>query len=137
MIRTLVVNYQHTNVTEKPVYYRSSCSIALSISNIRNGTHDVTVTMYPNITGNDTDIFFGTNKTYKIDLEQQGLTLRECPQVIEVGAIISCRCEKSHFILKDISIDWYDENQHKILNTSNILRFKVSRNSIKRNMYFI
>ena len=48
--------YSHTETGETPVYYRSQCSVSVSVQELREGTHSFTGYIYPDVTGRSTKV---------------------------------------------------------------------------------
>nr|QNL15873.1 polymorphic transmembrane cluster 2 transmembrane protein 8 [Biomphalaria glabrata] len=57
------ISYEHDPFIDKYLYYNTSCTFVLP----KNVTQNITVTMYPNVTGNKTDIKYGKFTTFLID----------------------------------------------------------------------
>ena len=43
--------YSHTETGGTPVYYRSQCSVSVSVQELGEGTHSFTGYIYPSVTG--------------------------------------------------------------------------------------
>ncbi|KAH9490064.1 hypothetical protein Btru_039114 [Bulinus truncatus] len=57
------VKYNHVTIEENEVqYFKSTCSIVIPLSNNKTTVYNVSVNMYPNITGDITDAELGTMK---------------------------------------------------------------------------
>ena len=56
--------YSHTETGETPVYYRSQCSVSVSVQELGEGTHSFTGYIYPGVTGGSTKVTgTGADKT--------------------------------------------------------------------------
>ncbi|CAL1528385.1 unnamed protein product, partial [Lymnaea stagnalis] len=58
-LQKLNIQSRHEVLMETPTYFTSACTFLLPNSSLRSGNCDVNVTMYPNVTNNDTDVLYG------------------------------------------------------------------------------
>ena len=51
MPTAITQSYSHRPTGESPVYYRSSCSVSVSVEDLGEGTHSFQGYIYPGVTG--------------------------------------------------------------------------------------
>ena len=64
--------YSHTETGETPVYYRSQCSVSVSVQELGEGTHSFTGYIYPDVTGGSTKVT-GTQADKTVTLGKSGV----------------------------------------------------------------
>ena len=66
--------YSHPPTCETPVYYRSQCSISVSVQKLGEGTHSFTGYIYPGVTG-DLSKVIGTPVDKTVTLNNSNVIL--------------------------------------------------------------
>ncbi|KAH9500418.1 hypothetical protein Btru_071841 [Bulinus truncatus] len=131
------IKYNHSQVGLKPDYYNSSCSLNLPWVSFPAAQFQVTVLMFPNVTGNDSDQQYGLTSS-KIDVGVPHMTLNDCPIRVEKGTNVSCLCTSS---LKSVPAAWFADETNQFL-TNDVISFTAHRltafrcQSSKQKTYF-
>ena len=66
--------YSHTPTGETPVYYRSQCSVTVSVQELGEGTHSFTGYIYPGVTGDPAKVT-GTRADKTVTLSKSDVIL--------------------------------------------------------------
>ena len=64
--------YSHTETGGTPVYYRSQCSVSVSVQELGEGTYSFTGYIYPDVTGGSTKVT-GTPADKTVMLSKSGV----------------------------------------------------------------
>ncbi|KAK3791951.1 hypothetical protein RRG08_023273 [Elysia crispata] len=86
--------YSHTETVETPVYYRSQCSVSVSVQELGEGTHSFIGYIYPGVTGGSTKVI-GTlaDKTVTLSFSQASHSCRpEAVQGYFLEESTTCTC---------------------------------------------
>ncbi|KAH9512197.1 hypothetical protein Btru_041086 [Bulinus truncatus] len=113
----LSMNCTHEIISGKLVYYTSTCEGEISTTQLQYGDgEDVTVNIYPNITGEKSDKKYGYHITLNTYKNKSVLILENCPKIVVEGTEVRCVCRsKDTTSTTDYKQAWYDAN-NKIVN---------------------
>ena len=64
--------YSHTETGDTPVYYRSQCSVSVSVQELGEGRHSFTGYIYPGVTGDPAKVT-GTPADESVTLSKSGV----------------------------------------------------------------
>ncbi|KAK3737787.1 hypothetical protein RRG08_061709 [Elysia crispata] len=105
--------YSHTETGETPVYYRSQCSVSVSVQELGEGTHSFTGYIYPGVTGDPAKVT-GTpaDKTVTLSFSQASHSCRpEAVQGYFLEESTTCTCSLSSDGHPRGTAQWYKGGQ--------------------------
>ncbi|CAL1531161.1 unnamed protein product, partial [Lymnaea stagnalis] len=113
-------------------YYTALCHIIAPVDQFDPGIYEVNVNIYPNVTGTDMDMEYGTISYLSISLDLPSVKLKLCPEIVVENSEVTCTCERSDTSLINASILWYRHNQSDdggkgVISKGSLLMFKASR----------
>ncbi|KAH9496755.1 hypothetical protein Btru_009305 [Bulinus truncatus] len=122
------IEYRYNEVFGRKVYYDTQCSLLIINSRINRGYYDVTMTMYPNVSGSNEDVKYGTNGSLSFNVAEPEVSLDACNSIVEEGALVECTCVTFGRVII-VKVSWM-EGDNTITNNDNCtLRFIARRNS--------
>ncbi|CAL1546701.1 unnamed protein product [Lymnaea stagnalis] len=92
-----------------PVYYKTSCTLKVPRTSLSHQAYDVLVAMYPDLSRTETDMEFGTNKTFIVRIDDVNKVWSQWlgPDMIAfmvsaiviviVVAVVACVCRRKAF----------------------------------------
>ncbi|KAH9500415.1 hypothetical protein Btru_071834 [Bulinus truncatus] len=86
------IHYHHLELPKSSLYYDTTCSALVPWALIDPQRPKVSVIIYPNVTGRDSDSTYGSYLFIQIHAEGPSVVLEQCPLKVERGLNASCTC---------------------------------------------
>ncbi|CAL1532944.1 unnamed protein product [Lymnaea stagnalis] len=123
--RLVITNtaYEKDNTT----YFHVNCSLHLPGANLSVENKVVNVTLYPNVTENQSDIpLYGINSTVTFVIDLPSVGIPDCPTVITEGKSVKCVCKRLDKSVYGVSLEWYDKDTNALV-SGEVLSFVANR----------
>ncbi|GFR96541.1 collagen alpha-5(VI) chain [Elysia marginata] len=124
-------NYSHTETDESPVYYRSQCSVSVSVEELGEGTHSFQGYIYPDVTGGESLVnVTAPNATVTLSMPQASHSCSPDP----IDGIFSeggtrCRCSlTSDGYPRGLAL-WYQDDEVQTVDSKGVLMLTKGNNS--------
>ncbi|GFR96537.1 hypothetical protein ElyMa_002723300 [Elysia marginata] len=123
--------YRHTETDESPVYYRSQCSVSVSVEELGEGTHSFQGYIYPDVTGGE-NLGNATlpNTTVELSMPQASHSCSPDP----IDGIFSengtrCNCSLTSDGYPSGLALWYQDDEIQTLDSDGLLVLTKENNS--------
>ncbi|CAL1532935.1 unnamed protein product, partial [Lymnaea stagnalis] len=114
----------------EPIYYTTRCILHVSTSLLAPGFYNISVTMYPIVTNDETSIQYGTTYSHTLILENPSGVQNDCPRQVEEGSQVNCTCKTTRQETRGVSVSWFDTNGQMVNpDQPHVLIFRAKRNS--------